>query len=374
MSEKIILKDPLYKQILIDKKFKKIIDSKEFQRLRFIKQVSFVDMVYPNANHTRFSHSLGAYHLMKQVLQNGLMKIEKEDKKDLLFSALVHDIGHGPFSHTWERVFPHFSHEKATIEILKMKKLDSIINIIEKKNKYSELLSSTIDVDKLDYMARDSYFAGVSYGVAEVSFIIQHMFLKEDKLCIKASAISSVEDLITQRVNLFKTVYFHKFAIYYDFLFSSIFKRVEEILNRKEEIYMNKNLKSFFDKTNTIENLLALNDIIIMNHIFEWSSHNDKILSELCTYFIHRKKFKIINLEYNKINIENLKKEIKKKYDLNYYFAHKKYPINILQTDIYVDLGEKLVNLDKISKLIGFYKKQNWHVEILIFPKDINYN
>jgi HD superfamily phosphohydrolase len=372
MGEKIILKDPLYKQILFDKKFVKYLDLKEFQRLRYIKQVTFVDMVYPNANHSRFSHSLGVYNLMNEVINNGLMNISKEDREALLLASLFHDIGHGPFSHIWERIFPDFNHEKISMKFLKKMGLNSAIEILEGKSKYSKLLSSTIDVDKLDYMARDSYFAGVSYGVSETNFIIQHLFVKEGKICIKASAISSVEDLITQRVNLFKTVYFHKFAIYYDFLFLNIFKRVKYLLDSSFDIEIDDNLLAFFKKRETIENLYNLNDIIIQGMIFKWSKSEDKILREFCECFLYRKKkFHIVNLKYDNVNIDEIKKKVGEKYDMEYYFDHKCYPINILQSDIYVDLKSSLVKLEEISDLIKFYKTQKWNCEFLIYPKDI---
>lgn len=370
-KENIIIKDPLYKQILFSSRHKKFLDSKEFQRLRNIKQTSFVEQVYPSANHTRFTHSLGAYHLMRKVITNKEVKIPTEEKDNLVLAALLHDIGHGPFSHAWEKVFPHFDHEKATIEILKKFKLKGVIDIIEKKSKFSPLITSTIDVDKLDYMARDSYFAGVSYGVSEVDFIIQHMYIKDGNVTIKPSALSSVEDLITQRVNLFKTVYFHKTAVMYDFLFVNIFKRVKELLKKGEVISVNKNLLKFFNKENTIEDLLALNDIIIINQIYEWANSKDKVLSEFCNCFISRRKFKVFNLAHNKINVSKVKREVSKKYDLSYYFALKSIPINILQTPIYVEFKDKIVKLEECSELIKFYKKQNWKLEFLIIPSDI---
>jgi len=366
----LIIKDPLYKQILVENEFKEIIDSPQFQRLRNIKQTAFVDMVYPNANHTRFSHSIGAYHLMNKVLNNGNFdNLDKKTKKDLLLAALLHDIGHGPFSHSWEKVFPNFDHEKITREILKEWKLDGVIEILEKKSPYSQLISSTIDVDKLDYMARDSHFTGVSYGVAEVDFIIQHMRIKDNKLVIKKSAISSVEDLITQRVNLFKTVYFHKFSAEYDFLFSKIFERVKDLLRDKKKIQINKHIKTFFDNTQTINNLLALNDIIVLNQIYEWLEYDDDILKDLCYRFINRKKFNVVSPNYLDKDIEKLKKEISLKYDLRYYFISICLPIKIVQTPIYVEINDKLEKLEDVSELIKFYKTQNWKVEYIIYPK-----
>ncbi|MCA9496307.1 MAG: HD domain-containing protein [Nanoarchaeota archaeon] len=370
-NQPIIIKDPLYKQIFVERKFKKILDCKEFQRLRYIKQVSFVDYVYPSANHTRFSHSLGAFHLMKRVVNNGLMKIPPESKDNLILAAMLHDIGHGPFSHLWEKIFPHFNHEKTTQEILRNKNLHDVADILAKKSPYSQLISSTIDVDKLDYMARDSYFTGVSYGVAEVGFIIQHMFVEKEKLIIMPSALSSVEDLITQRVNLFKTVYFHKFAMEYDMIFIKIFKRINEIIKKGIEVPMDQHLLTFFKKENTTNDLLALNDAIILSHIHQWSKHDDEILSDLASIFILRKKFKAVNRAHKKTNIEKIKKETAKKYNIKYYFEHIKLPINIIQTPIYIEHFDKIKKLEEVSDLIAFYKKQKWSVDYVIYPRDI---
>jgi hypothetical protein len=260
-------------------------------------------MVYPSANHTRFSHSLGAYHLMKKVLLNKLIDADPKTKENLKIAALLHDIGHGPFSHLWEKVFPHFDHEKATQEIIRKMGFNGAADILIKKSEYSQLVSSTIDIDKLDYMARDSYFAGVSYGVAEVDFILQHIFVKNGKLTIMPSSLSSVEDLITQRINLFKTVYFHKMAVEYDFIFIKIFQRVKYLLKQKKEININKNLLSFFNKTNTLKDLQELTDYLILSHIHNWREHEDKILSNLCENFLQRNKFKVVNLSHKLLNI-----------------------------------------------------------------------
>ncbi len=370
-NNSLIIKDPIYKNILILSSDKKYLDLKEFQRLRYIKQLSFVDFIYPNANHTRFSHSLGAYHLMRKVVNNKLTKIDLKTKKNLRIAALLHDIGHGPFSHIWEKVFPNFNHEKATEEILKKYNLTQEIKIIKKEIDFSFLLSSTIDVDKMDYMARDSYFAGVSYGVSEVEYILENLYIEENKLCIIPKAIPSIEDLIIQRINLFKTVYFHKFALSYDFLFKSIFKRVKYLIEKNFNIFIDENLKAFFNEKNTIENLISLNDSSIIYHIQKWSDSNDEILNDLSNRFLERTKFNIINLKYNKININKIKKEVEKKYELEYYFSHIKIPIKIMENEIYSKINGKLEPLSKISSIINFYKNQKFEEEFLIFPRDI---
>lgn len=226
-NNRLIIKDPLYKNIVILNSDKKYIETFEFQRLRNIKQLSFVDFVFPSANHTRFSHSIGAYNLMRKVLLNGYIKADSKTKTNLRLAALLHDIGHGPFSHLWEKVFPSFDHEKSTQDILKKFGLDEVASIIDKKSEFSSLITSTIDVDKLDYMARDSYFAGVSYGFSEVEYILENITIIKGKVVIKPKAIQSIEDLITQRVNLFKTVIFINLQLVMIFYFKVFLKELK---------------------------------------------------------------------------------------------------------------------------------------------------
>lgn len=373
-QQDIIIKDPLYKQILIKNKHKKFMDMPEFQRLRYIRQTSFSESVYPSATHSRFTHSIGVYHLMRKVLSNHLIEAEKTEKEKLMLAGLLHDIGHGPFSHIWEAVFPKFDHEKMTQEILRKKGLDDIADILIKKHPLWQLITSTIDMDKLDYMARDSYFAGVSYGVSEVDFIIQHLYIKDNKIVIKPSAISSVEDLITQRVNLFKTVYFHKTAIERDFVLQKIFERVRDLLKEGVEVPMNFHLRAYFDGSETYKNFLALNDTIVTADIFLWSEHKDKILSTLALSFVQRKKFKVINTAHKKVSKTKIKSAIKKKgLDLNYFYGEVISPIKIIQTPIFVEMENKLVTLASVSELIKFYKTQDWKVEYIIYPKDLKF-
>ncbi|MFW5704529.1 MAG: HD domain-containing protein [Nanoarchaeota archaeon] len=369
MKNYVIITDPLYKQILIPKEFEKFLDLPEMQRLKHIKQTSFVDQLYPNATHTRFSHSIGVYYLMSKILQR--IKTTEKDKKNLLIAALLHDIGHGPFSHMWEKVFPHFNHEDATREILEKLKLPEVQKILDKEHKFSPLISSMIDVDKLDYMARDSYFCGVSYGLTEVDYIMQSFNVKDKKIVINKKSIPSIENLINQRITLYKNVYYHKFSKGYEFLFEKIFERAKDMFKEGKEFYLEENMKSFFEKTNTLKNLIAVDDVAVLYHIRKWAENEDKNLSDLAKRFLERKSFKILNLNYQKVNIDRIRKKVEEKYDSKYYFGHVKSKIKVIENDIVVDFHGKEKKIENLSDTFKFFKQQNHEIEYLIFPKDV---
>ena len=372
MEEQIIIKDPLYKQVLIPQKYKYILDSKEFQRLRYIRQTSFTYLVYPNANHTRFSHSLGAFHLMSKSVENGLMNIDDEHKEELKLAALLHDIGHGPFSHMWEKIFDSFDHEEATQEILKEMGLDNVAKVLRKESPYSALISSSLDVDKMDYMARDSYFCGVSYGLLEGDFILQHLYVKDNKLCVKPSALSSIEDLITQRVNLFKTVYLHKVSLEYDHIFVQIFKRAKEMYSEEKLSISNPHLRAFFNGTNGVEDLLNLTDDVILSQIREWSLQEDVILKDFCEMFLYRKKLKAINLAHQNIDPQKVFEIVKESsFDERYYFGEISLPITLIQTEFHVDFGDSIVPATQVSELLAFYKDKKSYVNCIFFPREL---
>lgn len=363
------IKDPLYQQIEIPRELQEIIDSKPFQRLRYIKQLSFTDFIYPNANYVRFSHSLGAFHLMKKLTDNLEQDIKKEDREALCQAALLHDIGHGPFSHLWEKVFPHFNHEDTAQAIIKGMGFDKAAQILRGDSKYYPLISSTLDVDKMDYMTRDSYFCGVNYGFVEVDYILKRISIKDNKLVIKPSAISSVEDVITQRINLFKTIYYHKINIERDVVFINIFSRVRDLLSEGIRVPMNKQIKSFFTKTNTMWDLLELTDFKVLAQIQRWSNHRDSILKDLCHRFLERKCLDVVNIDHKKIITSKIKKYVKKNYDLKYYYKEVTSKITLLQSPIYVDYDGELKLLQDVSPLIKFYATQKWVVQHIVFPE-----
>jgi len=224
-----ILKDPLYGFVSIDEPFKSIIETEQFQRLRNIKQLGLSYLIYPSANHSRFEHSIGAFYLAQKIVERiSTRKAARAEKisysKEFMAAALLHDIGHYPFSHAIERsigLANGASHEEQTIniirhgkiaEIIKRSKLniDIICDFINGKGKLGKLISGQIDVDRLDYLKRDSYYTGVAYGVIEVDIIIKNMEVVGKKYFVEEKFLPAFESILIARYLMYSMVYMHR--------------------------------------------------------------------------------------------------------------------------------------------------------------------
>jgi len=224
-----ILKDPLYGFISIEKPFKSLIETSEFQRLRNIKQLGLSYLIYPSANHSRFEHSIGAFYLAQRLIEkisaektSGTKKIPY--KNEFMAAALLHDIGHYPFSHAIEKsigLANGASHEQQTIniirhgkisEIIKKSKLDidMICDFISGRGKFGKLISGQIDVDRLDYLKRDSYYTGVAYGVIEVDVITKRMEVIGKKYFVDEKFLPAFESILIARYLMYSMVYMHR--------------------------------------------------------------------------------------------------------------------------------------------------------------------
>jgi len=219
-----ILKDPLYGFISVDEPFKSLIETKNFQRLRNIKQLGLSNLVYPSANHSRFEHSIGAFYLAHRVAEKISPKSEKNAyAREFMAAALLHDIGHYPFSHAIEKfigIENGASHERQTLniiqnaeiaKILKKEKLDIgiICDLISGKGKYGKLIAGQIDVDRLDYLKRDSYYTGVAYGVIEADVIIKNLALKNKNYIFGIKYLPAMESILISRYMMYSMVYMH---------------------------------------------------------------------------------------------------------------------------------------------------------------------
>lgn len=332
MNKLKIINDPVYGFITIP--YEIIFDLMEhpwFQRLRRINQLGLTQLVYPGAIHTRFHHVLGALHLMTKALdtleQKGI-KITNEEKEATCIAILLHDIGHGPFSHVLENtILPGIHHETISLELMNLLnkefngRLDLAIEIFTNKypKKYlHQLISSQLDMDRLDYLTRDSFYTGVSEGVVGIDRIISMLAVKDNELVVEEKGIYSIEKFIIARRLMYWQVYLHKTTLSADQLITNIMKRAKELLANGFELKTTDDLLYFLKLSNPVslsiqllENFNKIDDSDLILNIKQWQYCNDFVLSKLCKSLINRKLPKIIiqNKPFDKSAIEEKKNQ-----------------------------------------------------------------
>ena len=289
-----IINDPVYDGFLSvdDPVILSVIEHPWFQRQRHIKQLGLTYLVYPGAMHTRFSHMLGALNLMKRALETLRLKgvdITEEESRGAKLAILLHDIGHGPFSHTSERVLVDIPHEEITLHMMRRineelnGKLTTAIDIFSntyQKHFLHQLVSSQLDMDRLDYLGRDSFFTGVSEGIVGTDRIISMLNVHNDELVIDEKGIYSVEKFIISRRLMYWQVYMHKTVIAADHLLLNILKRAREL--DPTVFHFNPSDQDFLD------NFAEVNDDDIMVAVKHWQHSEDQILSTLCSNLVNR--------------------------------------------------------------------------------------
>jgi uncharacterized protein len=338
-----ILNDPIYgfttipNELIFD-----LIEHPYYQRLRRITQLGLTYLVYPGAYHTRFHHALGAMHLMQnaiKTLQSKGHEITEDEEQAVLIAILLHDIGHGPFSHALEHsIVNGINHEHISMMIMdKLNdefdgKLSLAIQIFQNKYPKSflhQLISSQLDVDRLDYLKRDSFYSGVSEGVINSDRIISMFNVSNGELVVDAKAIYSIEKFIIARRLMYWQVYLHKAVLSAEFSLVEVLKRAKTLVQGGEDLFSTSALKAFlkndycFDDFNTNPELLELfcqlDDFDIMTSIKEWTRHSDKVLSLLSQKIIQRKllKIELQNTEFDPKYIENIQNKASKIFDLS---------------------------------------------------------
>ena len=335
-----ILNDPIYGFISIPSiLIFDIIEHPYFQRLRRISQMGLSNFVYPGAHHTRFEHALGAMHLMQKVvfvLRSKSIKISEEEEEALLIAILLHDIGHGPFSHTLEHsLVTNIKHEE--ISLLFMQKLDIEFNgklklaIEILKGKYhrsffNQLVASQLDIDRLDYLKRDSFYTGVTEGNINAERIISMLTVVDEKLVIEEKGIYSVEKFIVARRLMYWMVYLHKTSLVADYILVKILKRAKELVKRNEDLISSEPLKYFLTNSGinkfndvTLNKFAEIDDYDIIMAVKQWMNHSDYVLSTLSKSFIYRNlpKIKIQDKEFSTNEMEKIKLRVSKKLNLN---------------------------------------------------------
>ena len=405
LAEEKVFKDPVHRYIHVrDQVIWDLIGAREFQRLRRIKQLGTTYLVFHGAEHSRFNHSLGVYEVVRRIIDDifkGRPEWDESERLLVLCAALLHDLGHGPFSHAFEHVFD-LDHEKYTQAILLgdtevnaiLKQVDPefpqhVSDVIAKtySNKLAvSLISSQIDADRMDYLQRDAYFTGVSYGHFDMERILRVMRPREDQVVIKKSGMHAVEDYIMSRYQMYWQVYFHPVSRSAEVILTKALHRAKELSSTGYQFtYEPRHFKKFFDSTFSLKDYLALDEGIVMTYFQEWVHEKDEILADLCDRFINRRLFQYIEFDpakdYRKLTeLEQLFKKagINPKYylvfdsssDLPYDFYRpgeegERVPIHLLMPNN--ELSELSRSSDIVEAISG--KRRTDHK--LYFPEDL---
>ena len=343
-----IINDPVYGfisipyEIIFD-----LIEHPYFQRLRRIQQLGFTNLVYPGALHTRFHHALGAMHLMTQAIETLKSKgveITDEEAIGVTIAILLHDIGHGPFSHALERtIIQNIDHEELSLwymEALNKQfdgQLTTAIAIFKgnyPKQFLHQLVSSQLDMDRLDYLTRDSFFTGVYEGVVGYDRIIKMLNVHHDKLVVDAKGIYSVEKFLIARRLMYWQVYLHKTVLVAELMLIKVLERAIELANQNKSVWATdalnfflqnrKNLNTQYKPIDILEKFTQLDDHDIYAAIKQWQFNDDSILRELCSRLIDRNLFKtkLQNEAFNDVKVDALNQKIQQQFQVDKAEVH----------------------------------------------------
>jgi hypothetical protein len=413
INKKKIINDPvlgfinLQSEIIYD-----LIEHPIVQRLRRIKQLGLSYLVFPGANHSRFEHALGACHLMRQAISSLRIKgheITESEADAVTIAILLHDIGHAPFSHVLENTLVEIPHEEISLLLMTQLndefngKLDLAIRIFTnqyKKHFLHQLVSSQLDMDRLDYLNRDSFFTGVAEGTIGVERIIKMLNVWDDQLVVDEKGIYSVEKFLISRRLMYWQVYLHKTVVSAESLLINILKRAKELVLANERIYSTPTLRIFLehnfttlDFKNNIEiegksildwySLLDDNDISIS--IKEWQFHPDLVLSMLAKSLNNRILFRIqlFPIPVTKTLEEKIQKKIESNITndsklINYFLM-----IGEITNNAYDKHNEKILVLDKSGKTKDMQQASDINLNALTktvrkyfvcYPKELDIN
>ena len=398
-----IINDPVHGFIKIP--YEIIFDIMEhrcFQRLRRISQTGLLSLIFPGATHTRFHHAIGAMHLMfnaLEILKQKGVKISTEEEKGAMLAVLLHDVGHGPFSHALENILmDNWHHEK--LSLLLMEQLNEefsgelTIAIQMFQGKYhrkffNQLISSQLDVDRLDYLKRDSFYTGVSEGNINTQRILSTLNVLDDELVLDEKGIYSIEHYLVARMFMYWQVYYHKAAVLAENLLIKIMNRAKTLVSQNVKVEASENLKYFLYRESStqateedITRFMELDDTDVLQAIKSWENHDDFVLSYLCKTVINRKFPKIIysstpfsddlvqekvqetnlhfGIENGDLLVDNIERNLLP-YDKT------KQPIYLLRNDM-----EKVALEQAGSQILSMNINEKTTRYILSFPKEIS--
>jgi HD superfamily phosphohydrolase len=398
INKRKIINDPVYGFINITSELiYDLIEHPYYQRLRRIKQLGLAELVYPGALHTRFHHALGAMHLMNEAITTLRQKghhISDEECESAQIAILLHDVGHGPFSHVLEHhILNHVPHEQISFLLMEELnkqfegKLSLAIKMFigeYKRPFFNQLISSQLDVDRMDYLNRDSFFTGVREGNIGAERILKMLDVVDNQLVVEQKGIYSVENFLTARRLMYWQVYLHKTSICAEVMLSQIVRRARELVKSGVEVFATEGFGLFLKNDVTLEEFVSdkrylqafteMDDNDIWACVKIWSKHTDLILSGICEKLLNRKLYKIMIsdepfensflekikndfLNHDEINEDNLSYFVVDGTISNEAYLSEKQAINILtKNKLVIDIADAS-DLPTIKALSNVVKK-----------------
>lgn len=318
LSEEKVFKDPVHNYIHVqDEVIWSLINTTEFQRLRRIRQLGTSYLTFHGAEHSRFSHSLGVYEITRRIIsqfeRGEYTDWPTEERLVALCAALLHDLGHGPFSHSIEEAFG-MNHEDWTCRILlENTEINTVLRLVSEdfpekvaavirkdydKQIVVNLVSSPLDADRMDYLLRDAYFTGVNYGTIDIDRILRMLRPFQGRVVVKQSGMHAIEDYLMSRYQMYWQVYFHPVTRSSEIILRQIFRRAKELdENGYEFSFLIEPLQRLFRGGMSVQEYLLLDEALIQTVFMKWKQERDEIISDLCTRFMDRKLYKYVELE-----------------------------------------------------------------------------
>ena len=383
LDETKVLKDPVHSYIHIHYEvIWNCLDSKEFQRLRRIRQLGGDFQVYPTAEHSRFSHSLGVYEIVRRMVtevKSLCIELTEYEKVCVMLAGLLHDVGHGPFSHAFEHVTNH-SHEEYTAKIIlgntelnailravSEKLPQDIVSIIQHTHEndiLNQIVSGQLDADRMDYLLRDSYFTATSYGQFDLERILRTMRVRKTAegrkvIVVKYTGIHSVEDYIMARYQMYWQVYYHPVARSYEAVFIQLFNRLKDIFKGDKDYFEDmKVLIPFLEKSEvSVDEYFKLDENSLLYCCALIQDKEDKIAADLARRLQNRKLFEYV--DYNEENLAQIKNMLKENgLDERYYLR-----IENIEASVYSPYKGRKILIEKLNGDIVALEKASTIVE-----------
>lgn len=397
--EEKVLRDPIHEYIHVNLRLIwDLINAKEMQRLRRIHQLGVSMMVYHTAEHSRFSHSLGVYEIVRRMIAEvvGLQeKLSDFEEVALLCAALLHDVGHGPFSHAFENV-SQIHHEKLSIQLITTdSQLNTILNNAHPqlphtiaqilshtypKPLLSQIISGPIDADRMDYLLRDAYFTGTSYGQFDLGRILRTMRVEGERLVVKESGVHAVEDYIMARYHMYWQIYYHPVSRSTEVMIASLFRRMRDCIRLGIETFENAPYIKAFLSSQPITNemIMNLDEVTLLSLLMTLQHHQDAILSDLSARVLHRQLFGYIDFKSQRQRNKFINRISEAGFDPYYYFDEDRAaqsPYRAYKDDeqshIWISTSQGLKELSTVSVIVAAIVKGKEKEDIKLYgPKE----